>query len=166
MHLPHSPSSAGREELVSRWLAGMGTVWTVRYGQRTYQSEELIRCGIFWSLSPLVPSKRENRAIYVLFFKSKHKWLCAQKICKLTQTYLSLVLREQEETKRHILLPTEIRCSLLVNAIHILQCRLSFYEWFYVLSLTGFLVQSLAENGWMSVCPDKSCVQLIFIGYR
>ena len=43
-----------------------------------------------------------------LFCKSKHRWLCAQKIYKLRQTklpqfvYLSLVLRELEETKTNI----------------------------------------------------------------
>ena len=64
-------------------------------------------------LSPLVPPKREKNVqtettqFYKrkLFCKSKHRWLCAQKIYKLRHTklslfvYFSLVLREREETK-------------------------------------------------------------------
>ena len=103
MYLPHSPSSAGREELVSRWLAGMGTVWTSRNGQRTIQSEEC-KCGIF-DFGLLSVSH---------FCKSKHRLLCGQKIYKLRQTKLSqfvefsLILRKREETNRtHISLLTE-----------------------------------------------------------
>ena len=81
MHLPHSPSSAGREELVSRWLAGMGTVWTVRYGQRTYQSEECYWDPLqsvlrslnfemsFWCLQ--FPPKNEQKQVDLRFHSSK-----------------------------------------------------------------------------------------------
>ena len=46
-----------------------------------------------------------------VFCKSKHRWLCAQKIYKLRQTklsqfiYFSLVLREREERKTKYLAP-------------------------------------------------------------
>ena len=67
-----------------------------------------------WFLSPLVPSKRDifwaqSHLCLLLqkkvFYKSKHRWLCAQKIYKLRQTmlsqfvYFSLVFWEREETK-------------------------------------------------------------------
>ena len=69
MHLPHSPSSAGREELVSRWLAGMGTVWTVRYGQRTYQSEEC-----YWDpLQSVLRSLNFEMSFWCLQFPPKNE---------------------------------------------------------------------------------------------
>ena len=44
-----------------------------------------------WFLSSLVPSKREKniQTETTLFCKSKHRWLCPQKIYKLRQTKMS-----------------------------------------------------------------------------
>ena len=55
------------------------------------------------SLSQFVQIFFEQGAKKKVFCKSKHRWLCAQKIYKLRQTklsqfvYFSLVLREREE---------------------------------------------------------------------
>ena len=59
---------------------------------------------IFWAHSHLCLLLQKK-----VFCKSKHRWLCAQKICKLRHSklsqfvYFSLVLREREETKNQIL---------------------------------------------------------------
>ena len=67
---------------------------------------ETLKVRNFGFLSPLVPSKLSQFVYFSLIFcKSKHRWLWAQKIYKMRQTkqsqfvYFSLVLREREETK-------------------------------------------------------------------
>ena len=104
---------------------GLGKSLTYQLRFKATLSKYMAKVRNIWFLSPLVPSKLEkniqtettslSQFAYFLstkpsilkkvFYKSKHRWLCAQKIYKLRQTklsqfvYFSLILREREETK-------------------------------------------------------------------
>ena len=93
----------------------MKQLWTNQWWKKQEKCRMWMKDFLVWQLCPKViyqgvlttvwvRGRRDLGAEYLVFCKSKHRWLCAQKIYKLRQTklsqfiYFSLVFREQEKT--------------------------------------------------------------------